>query len=102
MAPASQLLVDTDSEHGRNDSDSSRLSSPISKPESLLADHLRSQISPQRGRGRTQTVRSYQSSSSDLSSEVAPEIVVWTEDMDLDSDDELSDPGSLSDVPMSK
>lgn len=32
------------------------------------------------------------SSSSELSSEVAPEIVVWTEDMDVDSlNDELSE-----------
>jgi hypothetical protein len=104
MDPASQHQADADSEHLRDDSEDSGLSSPLSKPDSLLAAHLKSQVSPQQSRGRAATVRSYQSSSSDLSSEVAPEIVVWTEDMDLDSD-ELSDASSLSDVsdmPMSE
>lgn len=86
---------------GDESEDSSKLSSPASRTDSLLAAHLKSQISPQRSRGRAPTAGSYQSSSSDLSSEVAPEIVVWTEDMDLDSDD-LSDPDDLSDVLMSE
>lgn len=46
---------------------------------------------------------SRQSSSSNVSSEVAPEIVVWTEDMDLDSDsqDDESD-SALSELDMNR
>lgn len=44
---------------------------------------------------------SRQSSSSNLSSEVAPEIVVWTEDMDLDSPSQ-DDSDILSDLDMSR
>ena len=52
---------------------------------------IKSQISPSRSAALRAKVISRQSSSSELSSEVAPEIVVWTEDMDMDSpdDDEL-------------
>ena len=101
MDPALQHHADANSDFERHDSDSSNLSSPVSRPESLFAAHIKSQISPHKGRARAPTAQSYHSASSELSSEVAPEIVVWTEDMDvdLDSGDELS---SLSDAPMSK
>lgn len=68
--------------------DSSHMADP------LFTSQAKTQKSASRAHGYPPASRSRRSSSSDLSSEIAPEIVVWTEDMDVDSESEDEPDGS--------
>jgi hypothetical protein len=96
--PISRRLTEDDFRDRRQEAATLSMSDP-----QQLASALKSHVSPSRGHSHTSRGLSRQSSSSELSSEVAQAITVWTEEMDVgDNESHGNETESLSEMDISK
>lgn len=96
--PISRRLIENDFRDRRQEAATLSMSDP-----QQLSSALKSHVSPSRGHSHTSRSLSRQSSSSDLSSEAAQEITVWTEEMDVDDNESHgNETDSLSEMDITK